>query len=71
MQERARQVFLRVFAAWEGGDPDSIPTADLFPDYAAKLAEGIRKQSADGMSAEYRNLCVPKGRIDPDPQFHG
>jgi len=60
MQERARQVFLRVFAAWEGGDPDSLPTADLFPDYAAKLAEGIRKQSADGMSAEYRNLCVRK-----------
>jgi predicted lipid-binding transport protein (Tim44 family) len=60
MQERARQVFIRVFAAWEGGDPGSIPTADLFPEYAARLAEGIRQQSADGITAEYRNLCVRK-----------
>jgi len=60
MQERARQVFIRVFAAWEGGHPGSIPTVDLFPEYAAKLAEGIRQQSADGITAEYRNLCVRK-----------
>jgi len=60
MQERARQVFIRVFAAWEGGDPGSIPTVDLFPEYAAKLAEGIRQQSANGIMAEYRNLCVRK-----------
>jgi predicted lipid-binding transport protein (Tim44 family) len=32
----------------------------LFPEYAARLAEGIRQQSADGITAEYRNLCVRK-----------
>ena len=60
MLERARQVFIRVFLAWEQGDPDSVPKADLFPEYAAKLAEGIRQQTAGGLRVEYRNLCVRK-----------
>jgi predicted lipid-binding transport protein (Tim44 family) len=60
MLERARQVFIQVFAAWERGDPAAIPSADLFPEYAAKLADGIGRQKADGVTAEYRNLCVRK-----------
>jgi len=60
MLERARQVFIGVFGAWERGDPAAIPSVDLFPEYATKLAEGIRQQKADGITVEYRNLCVRK-----------
>jgi predicted lipid-binding transport protein (Tim44 family)/3-dehydroquinate synthase class II len=60
MQERARQVFTRVFLAWERGDPVAIPTVDLLPEYATQLSEGIRRQKTDGITVEYRNFCVRK-----------
>lgn len=60
MLERARQVFTRVYLAWERGDPEAIPVVDLFPEYAARITDGIRQQRESGISVEYRNLCVRK-----------
>ncbi len=60
MQERAREVFLKVYLAREAGDPGQVPTADLFPEVAASLREQIAQWQTDGITAEYRNLCVRK-----------
>jgi predicted lipid-binding transport protein (Tim44 family) len=63
MLERARQIFLRVHLAEESGDPAQVPTADLFPEPAATLQERIRQRQADGVTVEYRNLCVRKAEL--------
>ena len=63
MLERARQVFLRVYLAWESGDPAQAPAADLFPNTAAHLQEGIRRQKAEGVAIQFRNLCVRKAEL--------
>jgi len=60
MKERARKVFLEVCLAREAGDPEGVPTADLFPEIAAHLKEEIRSRQAEGASIEFRNLCVRK-----------
>jgi predicted lipid-binding transport protein (Tim44 family) len=60
MSERARKVFLEVCLAREEGDPEHVPSADLFPEIAAHLKEEIRSRQAEGASIEFRNLCVRK-----------
>ena len=63
MQERAREVFLRVYLARESEDPAQTPTADLFPEAAEHLRNQIRQWHLDGIEVEYRNLCVRKVEI--------
>ena len=60
MLERARQVFLKVYLARETGDLEQVPAVDLFPEVAESLRHQIRQWQADGITAEYRNLCVRK-----------
>ena len=59
MEERVRQVFLAIKLAEEGGD-DACVRGDLFPDAAAHLAEQLAAQRKQGLTPEYRNLCVRK-----------
>jgi predicted lipid-binding transport protein (Tim44 family) len=63
MQERARQVFLRVYLAREAGDPGQIPAGDLFPAAADSLRDQLRQWRMDDIKVEYRNLCVRKVEI--------
>ena len=63
MQERAREVFLRVYLARESRDPAQAPTADLFPEVAASLRDQLGQWQLDDIVAEYRNLCVRKVEI--------
>ena len=56
----ARRTFLSVMAAWETGDPVSIPSAELFPDMADDLKKTIAKNRETGTKYEYRNLCIRK-----------
>jgi predicted lipid-binding transport protein (Tim44 family) len=60
MQERARQVFLSVYLTREAGDPEQVPAADLFPQVAESLRQQIQQWQKDGITEEYRNLCVRK-----------
>jgi predicted lipid-binding transport protein (Tim44 family) len=60
MLNRARHLFLSVFLAQESGDPAQVPEADLFEDIAEDLRRHIRQQQMEGMTVEYRNLCVRK-----------
>jgi predicted lipid-binding transport protein (Tim44 family) len=63
MIERAREVFLSVFLARESGDPAQAPEADLFGDVTDSLRRQIRQWHMEGMSVEYRNLCVRKAEL--------
>jgi predicted lipid-binding transport protein (Tim44 family) len=63
MLERARQIFLRVYLARESGDPVKVPSPDLFPDVAKNLQDQIRHLQKDGVTTEYRNLCVRKAEL--------
>jgi predicted lipid-binding transport protein (Tim44 family)/intein/homing endonuclease len=60
MLERARQVFVSVYMAKESGDPQQVPSADLFPEIAEHLRAQIQQWQNQGMKVEYRNFCVRK-----------
>ena len=60
MLERARQVFLKVFMAQESGDPMQVSEGDLFTDIAQSLRTQIGQWKMDGITVEYRNICVRK-----------
>lgn len=60
MLESARQVFLKVFLAQESGDTAQVPEIDLFKDVAQSLRTQIGQWRMDGISVEYRNICVRK-----------
>jgi uncharacterized membrane protein YgcG len=60
MLERARQVFLKVFLAQESGDPMQVSEGDLFTDIAQSLRTQIGQWKMDGITMEYRNICVRK-----------
>ncbi len=59
MEQRVRQVFTAVKLAEETGDAAAV-RGDLFPDAAAHLAEQLTAQRQQGLTPEYRNLCVRK-----------
>lgn len=63
MLERARQVFMSVYLAREAGDPQQIPTGDLFPDVVQSLDADMQRWRAEGMRTEYRNLCIRKAEL--------
>jgi predicted lipid-binding transport protein (Tim44 family) len=63
MIERARQIFLSVFLARESGDPAQAPEADLFRDVADSLRKQVLQWQMEGMTVEYRNLCVRKAEL--------
>ena len=60
MMETSRRVFLELMAAWESGDPADVPDDDIFPELAAHLNEDIARNKAQGVTVEFRNLCVRK-----------
>ncbi len=60
MLERARQTFMDVYLARESGDPEKIPSSDLFPDVAESLRNQLNRWRTDGIRVEYRNICVRK-----------
>ena len=60
MLETTRRVFLEMMAARESGNPADAPDGDLFPELAAHLKEEIARNAAQGVAAEFRNLCVRK-----------
>ena len=63
MLERARQVFMSVYLARESGDPQQIPTGDIFPDVAQSLDAQMQRWKTEGLRIEYRNLCVRKAEL--------
>ena len=63
MLERARQVFLHVMLAREGGDPGAIPATELFPGVASSLQGELVRLGAKGTRLEFRNLCVRKAEL--------
>jgi predicted lipid-binding transport protein (Tim44 family)/uncharacterized membrane protein YgcG len=63
MRLRARQVFTAVYLAQEAGNPEAVPSADLFPEVAASLRQKIEAQQARGSHVEYRNLCIRKAEL--------
>ncbi|MBN1102574.1 MAG: TIM44-like domain-containing protein, partial [Deltaproteobacteria bacterium] len=63
MLERARQVFMAVYLARESGDPNRIPTDDLFPEVAQDLQRQMRQWESDRLRVEYRNLCLRKAEL--------
>jgi predicted lipid-binding transport protein (Tim44 family) len=60
MLDRARQIFLNVYLARESGDVAQVASVDLFREAAKSLEEQMRQWQANGIRAEYRNLCVRK-----------
>ena len=60
MLERARQVFLDVHLAEEAGEESGVKDEELFPEVAGLLRQESRKRKAEGVTVEYRNLCVRK-----------
>ena len=63
MLERARQVFLKVFLARESGELEQITDADMFKDVAESLRSQVKQWQIDGMTVEYRNICVRKAEL--------
>ena len=63
MLERAREVFTRVMLAREAGDVTAVHDDELFPVVALDLRQQIGKKRAEGLSIEYRNLCVRKAEL--------
>jgi predicted lipid-binding transport protein (Tim44 family)/uncharacterized membrane protein YgcG len=63
MLERTRQVFMSVYLAKESGEGGQVPVDDLFPEVAKDLQEQIRRWKSDGLTVEYRNLCVRKTEL--------
>jgi predicted lipid-binding transport protein (Tim44 family)/uncharacterized membrane protein YgcG len=60
MMLTSRSMFLSVTGAWEAGDPEAVPAADLFPELARDLHDAIRKNREKGIILEFRNLAVRK-----------
>jgi predicted lipid-binding transport protein (Tim44 family) len=56
----ARRLFLEMTAAWESGDPASVPTGECFPEIAEDLRAHLAKNRDAGITLEFRNLCVRK-----------
>jgi hypothetical protein len=52
-----------VFLAQESGEPEQITDADLFKDVAESLRSQIKQWQMDGMTVEYRNICVRKSEL--------
>jgi predicted lipid-binding transport protein (Tim44 family)/uncharacterized membrane protein YgcG len=63
MLNRARHLFLSVYLVRESGDPAQVPEADLFAAVAEDLRKQIGQWRMDGLSVEYRNLCVRKAEL--------
>jgi predicted lipid-binding transport protein (Tim44 family) len=63
MLERAREVFMKVYLTKESGDPDKVPSADLFPKVTEHFRQQIHQWRKDGRRVEYRNLCVRKAEL--------
>jgi predicted lipid-binding transport protein (Tim44 family) len=63
MLERARQVFLRVHLALEAGEVADDTAGLLFPDVVTSLRDKVAGWKAQGITTEYRNLCVRKVEI--------
>ena len=60
MIHQARDIFTKVALARESGNPDHIPAADLFPAVAQSLRADLEGRRREGVSMEFRNLCVRK-----------
>jgi predicted lipid-binding transport protein (Tim44 family) len=60
MIERARQVFTNVHLAEEAAEEPAVRTEELFPQVADLLRVQIRLRKAQGITVEYRNLCIRK-----------
>jgi len=60
MLQRARNVFMSVHAAREANDPAAARDNDLFPDIAKSLRAEIAGRAAQGVTVEFRNLCIRK-----------
>ena len=60
MQETTRRVFLEMIAALESGNSAQVSDGDFFPELAAHLKETMARDRAQGVTREFRNLCVRK-----------
>jgi len=60
MLDTARRTFVNLTAAREAGDPGLVKDGDLFPELAANLREEIVRRTGNGITMEFRNLCVRK-----------
>ena len=52
--------FLNVYSAWARGESDSLPKDVIFPQMLEGLKALIIQKKQEGMSFEFRNLCVRK-----------
>ena len=53
-----------MIAALESGNPAQVSADDFFPELAAHLKETMARDAAQGVTREYRNLCVRKVELD-------
>jgi len=59
----ARNVFIKLIAAWESGDTARIPSDDLFPDMAVDMEKQIMRNRTAETALEFRNLCIRKTEL--------
>ena len=60
MLETSRRTFIELMTAWESGEVSAPVEADLFPEMVLSLREQIAQQRGQGVTLEFRNLCVRK-----------
>lgn len=60
MLERVRAVFLSVMAARQSGQPRNVRMEDFFPETGKALVDDLERKQSEGLSEEYRNLCIRK-----------
>lgn len=63
MLQRARDVFMNVYAAREAVDAAMVSGEDLFPDIAQSLTDEIASRHAKGTTIQFRNLCIRKAEL--------
>ncbi len=59
----ARNVFIKLIAAWESGDTARIPSDDLFADMASDMEKQIARNRTAETALEFRNLCIRKTEL--------
>ncbi|MCX5786539.1 MAG: polymorphic toxin-type HINT domain-containing protein [Elusimicrobia bacterium] len=60
MEVEVSVAFLAIYAAWSKGDPEALPKEAIFPQMLESLKALMLKKKQEGMSFEFRNLCVRK-----------
>jgi predicted lipid-binding transport protein (Tim44 family) len=71
---RVRKTFMDVMQSQERGNLQGLPADELLPEAAAELAREMQENESQGVTLEYRNLCLRNVdlilvRDKPQPEF--